>query len=117
MFVPSGTFGNELALFTLCRRGQEVVLAESSHIVQHEAGAAAIIAGVQLRTFVPAGACPRWEEIRPRTRAGDDIHAPIPAATGDQNVLVIHRLEQAFDQHLHQERVHFGESLAQAFAD
>ncbi|MBP7480244.1 MAG: threonine aldolase, partial [Spirochaetaceae bacterium] len=55
IFVPSGTFGNQLALFTHCRRGQEVVLDDSSQIVQHEAGASSIIAGVQLRTVSAQG--------------------------------------------------------------
>jgi threonine aldolase len=49
LFVPSGTFGNQLALFTWCPRGTEVLLGEESHIIQHEAGAASIIAGVQTR--------------------------------------------------------------------
>ena len=53
LFVPSGTFGNQLALFTWCRRGTEVLLGEECHIIQHEAGAASIIAGVQTRT-IPA---------------------------------------------------------------
>jgi threonine aldolase len=53
LFVPSGTFGNQLALFTWCPRGTEVLLGEECHIIQHEAGAASIIAGVQTRT-IPA---------------------------------------------------------------
>lgn len=51
LFVPSGTFGNQLALFTHCPRGSEVILGEDCHIVQHEVGAPAVIAGVQLRTL------------------------------------------------------------------
>jgi len=39
IFVPSGTFGNQLALFTWCPRGSEVILGEQCHIIQHEAGA------------------------------------------------------------------------------
>jgi threonine aldolase len=50
IFVPSGTFGNQLALLTHCRRGDEVILADDCHIVCHEGGASALIAGVQLRT-------------------------------------------------------------------
>ena len=50
LFVPSGTFGNQLALFTHCPRGSEVILDDQCHIVQHEAGASSVIAGVQLRT-------------------------------------------------------------------
>lgn len=49
LFVPSGTMGNQLAIFTHIRRGEEVIIAEDNHIVEHEAGAAAIIAGAQLR--------------------------------------------------------------------
>lgn len=47
--VHSGTMGNQLAIFTHIQRGEEVVIAEDNHIVQHEAGAAAVIAGAQLR--------------------------------------------------------------------
>jgi threonine aldolase len=53
LFVPSGTFGNQLSLFTWCPRGTEVLLGEECHIIQHEAGAASIIAGVQTRP-IPA---------------------------------------------------------------
>ncbi|MDD4184395.1 MAG: low-specificity L-threonine aldolase [Candidatus Izemoplasmatales bacterium] len=48
LFVPSGTFSNQLALFTHCRQGEEVILDQNAHIVQHESGASAVIAGVQL---------------------------------------------------------------------
>ncbi len=50
-FVPSGTFSNQLALFTHCDRGDEVILDRNAHIVVHESGASAIIAGVQLYTM------------------------------------------------------------------
>jgi len=75
IFVPSGTFGNQLALFTWCPRGSEVILGEQCHIIQHEAGAAAVIAGVQTRPiFAPDGVLP-VDEIEARIR-GDDIHYP-----------------------------------------
>ncbi|MDR0376280.1 MAG: low-specificity L-threonine aldolase [Spirochaetaceae bacterium] len=75
LFVPSGTFGNQLALFTWCGRGAEVILGEECHIVQHEAGAAAVIAGVQTRTIpAPDGVLPP-EAVRSRLRKGD-LHAP-----------------------------------------
>ncbi len=51
LFVPSGTFGNQLALLTHTRRGDEVIVASDAHILYHEVGAASVIAGVQLRTF------------------------------------------------------------------
>ena len=75
LFVPSGTFGNQLALFTWCPRGTEVVLGEENHIVVHEAGAPAIIAGVQLRcTPAPDGVL-KPAELRKRLRK-HDLHAP-----------------------------------------
>jgi threonine aldolase len=39
LFVPSGTFGNQLALLTHCKRGDEVILGDDCHIVMHEGGA------------------------------------------------------------------------------
>jgi threonine aldolase len=74
VFTPSGTFGNELALFTWCPRGSEVVLGEECHIIQHEAGGAAIIAGVQTRTVpAPDGVLTR-SALQARLRRAD-LHA------------------------------------------
>ncbi|MFO7611265.1 MAG: GntG family PLP-dependent aldolase [Clostridia bacterium] len=76
IFVPSGTFGNQLSLFTHCSRGNEVILDESCHIVEHEAGAASIIAGVQLRAVdCPLGII-EPEELEKRIRKEKDIHFP-----------------------------------------
>jgi threonine aldolase len=75
LFVPSGTFGNQLALFSWCRRGTEVVLGEESHIVVHEAGAPSVIAGVQLRCVPAPDGVLKPEEIRKRLRK-QDLHAP-----------------------------------------
>ena len=75
IFVPSGTFGNQLSLFTWCPRGTEVILGEQCHIIQHEAGAASVIAGVQTRPiFAPDGILP-VDQIEARIR-GSDIHYP-----------------------------------------
>ncbi len=76
LLVPSGTFGNQLALFTHCNRGDEVILSENSHIVQHEVGAASIIAGVQLRTISSQKSYIIWDEIKSRIREFEDIHFP-----------------------------------------
>jgi len=51
VFVPSGTFSNQLALFTHCQQGDEVIVDQNAHIVIHESGASSIIAGVQLYTL------------------------------------------------------------------
>ena len=51
VFIPSGTFSNQLALFTHCQQGEEVIVDQFAHIVQHESGASPIISGVQLFTL------------------------------------------------------------------
>lgn len=75
LFVPSGTFGNQLSLFTHCNRGNEVILGEDCHIVMHEVGAPAIIAGVQLRPIKSNKGEINPFEVEKRIR-GVDIHFP-----------------------------------------
>jgi threonine aldolase len=75
VFVPSGTFGNQLALFTWCPRGSEVILGEECHIIQHEAAAASVIAGVQTRPVPASGGTLDPGAIRIRRRRAD-LHAP-----------------------------------------
>jgi threonine aldolase len=75
VFVPSGTFGNQLALFTWAPRGSEVILGEQCHIIQHEAGAASVIAGVQTRPLDAPDGILKTEAIRSRLRKRD-LHEP-----------------------------------------
>ena len=75
IFVPSGTFGNQLALFTWCLRGTEVLLGEECHIIQHEAGAASVIAGVQTRPIPAPDGVLCVEALQERLRR-QDLHAP-----------------------------------------
>ncbi|MCL2128837.1 MAG: low-specificity L-threonine aldolase [Treponema sp.] len=75
LFVPSGTFGNQLALFTWCRRGTEVLLGEDCHIIQHEAGAASVIAGVQTRPVPAPDGILSIADLQKRLRKLD-LHAP-----------------------------------------
>jgi threonine aldolase len=84
LFVPSGTFGNQLALFTWCRRGTEVILGEESHIVVHEAGAPSVIAGVQLRCMNDPGGIMCPAELRKRIRKSD-LHAPATSLICTEN--------------------------------
>lgn len=78
LFVPSGTFGNQLSLFTHCQRGDEVILGDDCHIVAHEVGAASVIAGVQLRTLAGSKGQLDPAEISAKIRT-ENIHYP---ATG-----------------------------------
>jgi threonine aldolase len=85
VFVPSGTFGNQLALFSWCPRGSEVLLGEECHIIQHEAGAASIIAGVQTRTIPAPDGVLAVEALAARYRSTPGItQEPRFAATAGQ---------------------------------
>jgi threonine aldolase len=55
LFLPSGTMTNQVALRTLTRPGDDVLVPTEPHIVMHETGAAAANAGVQFSTIGSAG--------------------------------------------------------------
>ncbi|AEJ20815.1 low-specificity L-threonine aldolase [Gracilinema caldarium] len=101
LFVPSGTFGNQLALFTWCKRGSEVILGEDCHIIQHEAGAASVIAGVQTRPIpAPTGRL-NPQDIEKRIR-GNDIHYPptslicMENAHSSGSVVPLHAMDEVY---------------------
>ena len=52
LLVPSGTMANQIALRTLTRPGDDVLVPYDAHVVLHESGAGAANAGVQ---FTPIG--------------------------------------------------------------
>lgn len=75
IFVPSGTFGNQLCLLTHTNRGEEVLLERNAHIIMHEVGASSVIAGVQLRTVDSVNGTMNPKDIERLIRP-DDIHMP-----------------------------------------
>lgn len=96
LFVPSGTMGNQLAVFTHCQRGDEVILAEDNHIVIHEAGGAAIIAGVQLRCLPSGKGYMKLSDVEKTIRYGLDIHEPRTGLICTENAHstgVVHSME------------------------
>jgi threonine aldolase len=102
LFVPSGTFGNQLALLTHCKRGDEVILGDDCHIVAHEVGAASVIAGVQLRTLTSNKGLLDPNEIESKIR-GVDIHFPstglicIENALSNGRVVPLDNMEKIFE--------------------
>jgi len=75
LFVPSGTFGNQLAIMTHTTRGNEVLVGDDCHILMHEVGAAAVLSGVQIRTFPVLDDGVDVEKLALMLR-GEDIHFP-----------------------------------------
>lgn len=75
LFVPSGTFGNQLAIMTHTNRGDEILIGEDCHILMHEVGAAAVLSGVQTRAFPTQAGTVNVEKLEKMIRV-DDIHFP-----------------------------------------
>ncbi len=55
LFVPSGTMANQIGLKLLTRPGDDVIVGDESHVVWHEAGAAAANSGVQFTVVGKGG--------------------------------------------------------------
>ncbi len=75
LFVPSGTMGNQLAILTHTKRGDEIILEEHCHIIEHEVGAAAVISGVQMRTVKGIHGIMSPKDVFAAIRE-EDIHYP-----------------------------------------
>lgn len=75
LFIPSGTFGNQLAIMTHTRRGDEIIIPEDNHIVLYEAGAYAVISAVCLRFINPGNGKIDINELKRKFRSYD-IHYP-----------------------------------------
>ncbi|MBD7914970.1 low-specificity L-threonine aldolase [Clostridium sp. Sa3CUN1] len=104
LFVPSGAFGNQLALFTHCNRGSEVIIADSNHIIAHEVGASSVIAGVQLRAIDSINGVLKAKDIEKRIRfENEDIHFPstslicVENAHSSGNVLNLDEMKEIYD--------------------
>lgn len=87
IFVPSGVFGNQLAFFTHCNRGDEIIISNDAHPVQHEAGATAIISGANMRIVTTPKQWFSWEDITPFIRFEESLHYPKTALIHVQNTL------------------------------
>ncbi|MEA2699804.1 MAG: threonine aldolase [Myxococcales bacterium] len=48
LFVPSGTMANQIALKVHCEPSDEVIVSDGAHVIWHEMGGGAALAGVQL---------------------------------------------------------------------
>lgn len=75
LFVPSGTFSNQLAIMTHTHPGDEILLLEDAHIFVHEAGAPGLLSGVNMRLAKSHGGCFDLEQL-PHLFREEDIHHP-----------------------------------------
>ena len=75
LFVTSGTQGNQIAVLTHCRPGNEIILESESHIFYYESGAVAALAGVQTRTVQGIRGAMNRADVQAALR-GEDQHFP-----------------------------------------
>src|SRR5215203_4381574 len=75
LYAPSGTMTNQIGVHVNTNRGEEVLLHEGSHIFVYEAGAPAMLSGVQLRTLPGEDGVIAPETVRAALRP-EDVHFP-----------------------------------------
>ena len=77
MYCPSGTMTNQIAIFVGTGRGDEVILHEGAHVFNYEAGAPALLSGVQVRTVPGEGGVVSPETLRCAVRP-ENVHFARP---------------------------------------
>ncbi|GAA0488160.1 low-specificity L-threonine aldolase [Salinibacillus aidingensis] len=84
LFVTSGTQGNQLAVLTHTKPGQEIILEEDAHIYKFEGAAISALAGVQPRPIKGTKGAMNPEDLEAAIRP-DDIHFPETGMIGLEN--------------------------------
>ncbi|HVZ95201.1 MAG TPA: GntG family PLP-dependent aldolase, partial [Phycisphaerales bacterium] len=74
-FVPSGTMANETAIRAQTEPGDEIICEINGHIVDHETGGPAALAGCMVRTLPSQHGILTEAQIRASVRPRDDDHA------------------------------------------
>jgi threonine aldolase len=75
LYAPSGTMTNQIGVHVSTNRGEEVLLHEGSHIFVYEAGAPALLSGVQLRTLPGENGVLDPDSVRAAIRP-ENVHFP-----------------------------------------
>lgn len=75
LFVPTGTQGNQIAIMTHTRHGQEVICETESHVYYYEVGGIAALAGCQVRTVAGVRGAMDPAAVQAQIRS-EDIHFP-----------------------------------------
>ncbi len=75
LYAPSGTMTNQIGVFVNTSRGDEVLLHEGAHVFNYEAGAPALLSGVQVRTLPGEGGVVSPDALRAAIRP-ENVHFP-----------------------------------------
>ena len=77
LYCPSGTMTNQIGVHVATDRGDEVILHEDAHIFNYEAGAPALLSGVQVRPVPGEGGILSPETLRGAVKP-ENVHFPRP---------------------------------------
>ena len=101
LFVTSGTMGNQLSIYTLTNRGDEIIVGKGAHIKNYEVGASAVISSVSYHLIEEINGMMPLAEIEKGIR-GDDVHYPdtslicLENAHGSGKVLPLSYMESVY---------------------
>jgi threonine aldolase len=76
LWLPSGTMANQVAIRSLTRPGDEIIVSRESHLAWHETGAAAANSGVQLTEIGSRGGFTAEEFLSARKPRGHMLYPP-----------------------------------------
>lgn len=75
LYVPSGTMGNQVALYTISNPGEEIICDEGCHIFNYEVATAAAVSGLLFHVIKGKHGAFSADDVRPLIRA-ENLHAP-----------------------------------------
>src|SRR5664280_1481547 len=76
LYMPSGTMTNQAALHAQTTAGDEIFLHAKAHIVENEQGGAAVLSGLQTRTFDSDDGTLDLDLLEHYFHVDDDVHHP-----------------------------------------
>src|SRR5438105_6814009 len=76
VYLPTATMANQIALAILGRRGTELIVEETAHIMVAELGGAAMHSGLQTRGLPGYRGRLAPEQVRAAARTSDGFHIP-----------------------------------------
>jgi len=85
VYLPTATMANEIALVILGRRGSELLVEQTAHIMISELGGPAILAGLLARGLPGTRGRITPSQLRAAIRPGDPLHTPQPSILALEN--------------------------------
>jgi len=85
VYLPTATMANQIALSVLGRRGTELIVEETAHIMVAELGGAAMHSGLQTRGLPGYRGRLTPEQVRAAARVSDGFHIPSASVVALEN--------------------------------